>query len=187
MKQVKILSSLILIFATAVSVAQTNIPNGFSKASIVLYNGSNLAGYVKENIKKSASIVFFNEANNKKTTYDGSEINTIKINDDNFVCISGDFFKIISSGKINFVQKQSNAADKASYNGSEAVFNSGTEGKIGDYFIYTNNKLKLINKKSISSLIETDLAGNTAAIEKARAIDGDFLKLKEAINIYNNN
>jgi hypothetical protein len=187
MRHIKILSSLTLFFITSICFAQTIIPNGFAKASLVLYNGSSLIGYVKENIKKSASVVFFNENTNKKTTYDGDKISSIQIADENFVCAGGDFFKIISSGKINFVQKQSNAADKATYNGNEAVFNNGTEGKIGDYFIYTNNKLKLINKKSIALFIETDLAGNTAAIEKAKTIDGDLSKLKDAINIYNNN
>jgi hypothetical protein len=166
--------------------AQTKTPDGYKKTSVQLFNGATLSGYSKDNIKKSASVVFIENETTKKITFDGSQINSIKIDDDNFICIGGDFFKIISAGKLTFVQKQSNAADKVSYNGTEAIFNSGTEGKIGDYFIYTINKLKLINKKSIALFIETDLAGNIAAIEKAKTIDGDFLKLKEAINIYNN-
>jgi hypothetical protein len=167
--------------------AQTKIPDGYKKTSVQLFNGTSLNGYSKDNIKKSASVVFIENETAKKITYDGSQINTIKIDDDHFLCVGGDFFKIISEGKLTFVQKQSNAADKVSYNGSEAVFNSGTEGKMGDYFIYTNNKLKLINKKTVASFIEKDLAGNVAAIEKAKTIDGDLSKLKEAINIYNNN
>jgi hypothetical protein len=167
--------------------AQTKIPEGYKKTSLQLFNGTSLNGYSKDNIKKSASVVFIENETTKKIIYDGSQINTIKIDEEDFLCVSGDFFKIISTGKLMYVQKQSNASDKMSYNGTEAIFNSGTEGKIGDYFIYTHNKLKLINKKSIASFIETDLAGNIAAIEKAKTIDGDFLKLKEAINIYNNN
>jgi lipocalin len=167
--------------------AQTKIPDGYKKTSVQLFNGTSLNGYSKDNIKKSASVVFIENETAKKITYDGSQINSIKIDNDNFLCVGGDFFKIISEGKLTFVQKQSNAADKVSYNGSEAVFNSGTEGKMGDYFIYSNNKLKLINKKSVASFIEIDLAGNVAAIEKAKTIDGDLSKLKEAINIYNNN
>jgi hypothetical protein len=167
--------------------AQTKIPEGYKKTSLQLFNGTSLNGYSKDNIKKSASVVFIENETTKKIIYDGSQINTIKIDEEDFLCVSGDFFKIISTGKLMYVQKQSNASDKVSYNGTEAIFNSGTEGKIGDYFIYTHNKLKLINKKSIASFIETDLAGNIAAIEKAKTIDGDFLKLKEAINIYNNN
>jgi hypothetical protein len=170
-----------------IATAQTNTPDGYKKTSLQLYNGTSLNGYSKDNIKKSASILFIENEKTKKITYDGSQINTIKIEDENFVCVNGDFFKIISDGKLAFVQKQSNAADKVSYNGMEAVFNSGTEGKIGDYFIYTNNKLKWINKKTIASFIATDLVGNSDAVEKAKKIDGDFSKLKEAIYIYNNN
>jgi hypothetical protein len=167
--------------------AQTKIPDGYKKTSVQLFSGATLSGYAKDNIKKSASVVFIENETTKKITYEGSQINSIKMENENFLCRGGDFFKIISAGKLTFVQKQSNAADKVSYNGNEAVFNSGTEGKIGDYFIYSNNKLKLINKKSVASFIEIDLAGNVAAIEKAKTIDGDLLKLKEAINIYNNN
>lgn len=167
--------------------AQTKTPDGYKKTSLQLFNGTSLSGYSKDNIKKSASVVFLENETTKKITFDGAQINTIKIDDENFICVGGDFFKIILAGKLTFVQKESNAADKVSYNGTEAIFNSGTEGKIGDYFIYANNKLKLINKKSIASFIATDLVGNTAAAEKAKTIDGDFFKLKEAINIFNNN
>jgi hypothetical protein len=186
----KLIFFTLAIFANlGIACAQSKIPDGYKKTSIQLFNGTSLNGYTKDNMKKSASVVFIENETTKKITYDGSQINSIKIEDENFLCVGGDFFKIISDGKLTFVQKQSNAADKVSYNGSEAVFNSGTEGKIGDYFIYsnTNNKLKLINKKSIAAFIETDLAGNIAAIEKAKTIDGDLSKLKEAINIYNNN
>jgi hypothetical protein len=179
---------MLAIFANlGIANAQTKIPDGYKKTSVQLFNGVTLNGYSKDNIKKSASVLFIENETSKKITYDGSQINSIKMEDENFLCVGGDFFKIISSGKLTFVQKQSNAADKVSYNGTEAIFNSGTEGKIGDYFIYTNNKLKLINKKSVASFIETDLAGNTTAIEKAKTIDGDLSKLKDAINIYNNN
>jgi hypothetical protein len=187
MKSNIIIFTLALFANLGIATAQTKMPEGYKKTSLQLFNGVSLTGYAKESIKKSASIVFIENETTKKITYDGSQINTIKIDDDNFLCVSGDFFKVISTGKLTYVQKQSNAADKVSYNGTEAVFNSGTEGKIGDYFIYTNNKLKLINKKSIALFIETDLVGNTAAVEKAKTIDGDFFKLKEAINIYNNN
>jgi lipocalin len=184
----KLLFFTLAIFANlGIASAQTKIPDGYKKTSIQLFNGAPLNGYSKDNIKKSASVVFLENGTTKKITYDGSQINTIKIEDENFLCIGGDFFKIIVEGKLTFVQKKSNAENKVSYNGSEAVFNSGTEGKIGDYFVYTKNKLKLINKNSIGQFIETDLVGNTAAMEKAKTISGDIFNLKEAINMYNNN
>ena len=172
--------------STAVSTAQINVPAGYNKASITLANGSIQTGYIKDNIKKSAEIIFVDESGNNKKVYAASDINGVKIDAANFICINGDFFKTICTGKLCFVQKASNAAGKASYNGNEAVFNNGTEGKIGDYFIYADKKLKLLNKKSVETFISTDLTGCAAAIEKAKAINGDIAKLQEAVEIYNN-
>ena len=166
--------------------AQTNAPEGYTRASITLANGTVQSGYIKDNIKKSAAIIFVDETGGNKKTYEGGDINGLTIDAVNFICINGDFFKTICTGKLCFVQKASNAAGKASYNGNEAVFNNGTEGKIGDYFIYADKKLKLLNKKSVETFISTDLTGCAAAIEKAKAINGDIAKLQEAVDIYNN-
>jgi hypothetical protein len=184
----KIMFSVLGIFITfMIANAQIKIPDGYKKTTLQLINGNSLNGFVKENIKKSATVIFIENETAKKVTYDGEQIKTLQIEGTSFICVNGDFFKIITAGKLNFIQKESNAADKVSYNGTEPIFSSGTEGKIGDYFIYANNKLKLINKKSVAGFIETDLAGNAAAIEKAKAVDGDLYKLKDAITIYNNN
>jgi hypothetical protein len=164
--------------------AQT-IPEGYTKATITLASGTAQAGFIKDNIKKSASITFIDGSGNNKKVYEGSEINAVTTDAASYTCINGDFFKTICTGKLCFIQKSSNAAGKASYNGTEAVFNSGTEGKIGDYFIYTDKKLKLLNKKSVESFINTDLVTCAAAVEKAKAINGDIAKLQEAVEIYN--
>ena len=137
-----------LSFSVAAIQAQTEIPAGYTKGSITLADGKIVSGYVKDNIKKSASVSFTDNAGANKKTYEGSEINGITIEAENFICVKGDFFKIICTGKICFLQKASNAANKASYNGSEALFNNGTEGKIGDYFIYADKQLKLLNKNN---------------------------------------
>lgn len=167
--------------------AQTKIPSEYTKATIILANGTTTSGYIKDNIKKSASIVYLDNAGANKKTYDGSEINGVNIETENFICVKGDFFKTICTGKICFLQKASNAANKTSYNGAEAVFNSGTEGKIGDYFVYSGSTLKLINKKTVNAFITNDLTGCTAAIEKASTINGDMAKLQEAVEVYNKN
>lgn len=178
-------SVLLSLSATAVK-AQTEIPAGYTKGSITLANGTVVAGYLKDNIKKSASVTYVDNAGANKKTYEGSEINSVTIESENFTCIKGDFFKAICTGKICFLQKASNAANKASYNGSEPVFNSGTEGKIGDYFVYSSNTLKLINKKTVTDFISTDLSNCTAAVEKANAINGNIAKLQEAVEVFNN-
>ena len=165
--------------------AQNEITAGYSKATITLANGSVQSGYIKDNIKKLASVTYIDELGNNKKVYEGSDINTVKTDEANFICINGDFFKTICAGKLSFVQKSSNASGKASYNGTEAVFTNGTEGKIGDYFIYADKKLKLLNKKSVESFISSDLTGCAEAIEKAKAINGDIASLKQAVDIYN--
>jgi hypothetical protein len=178
------LFSFLLAITVITTKAQSEIPAGFAKGSIILPDNTVLNGYIKDNIRKSATVLFVDNTGNKKT-YEGTAINGVTIDTENFVCIGGDFFKTLSAGKLNFLQKSSNAAGKASYNGSEAVFNSGTEGKPGDYFSYTNNNLKLLNKKTIESFISNELNGCVAAIEKAKAANGDIARLKEAVDIYN--
>jgi hypothetical protein len=165
--------------------AQNEIPSGYTKATISLANGSVITGYIKDNIKKSASVTFTDDAGTSKKVYEGSDINSLKTEAANFICINGDFFKTLCEGKLCFLQKQSNASGKASYNGTEPVFNSGTAGKIGEYFIYSDKKLRLLNKKNIDSFIANDLGGCTAAIEKASSINGDISKIQEAVVIYN--
>jgi hypothetical protein len=173
-----------LAFSIAAVNAQS-IPEGYIKATITLANGIAQTGFIKDNIKRSASVTFVDESGNNKKVYEGSGINEVKTGAATFICINGDFFKTICTGKLCFVQKSSNAASKASYNGTEAVFNNGTEGKIGDYFIYADKKLKLLNKRSVASFINTDLAACAAAVEKAKTINGDIAKLQEAVDIYN--
>ncbi len=165
--------------------AQNPIPEGYTKATITLANGTAQSGFIKDNIKKSASVIFTDESGGNKKVFEGSDINGLTVDAVHYLCINGDFFKTISAGKLNFVQKASNASGKASYNGTEAVFSSGTEGKIGDYFVYADKKLKLINKKNIDAFINSDLAGCTQAIEKAKSINGDIAKLQEAVDLYN--
>lgn len=185
MKLTTIFYSAVLAFSVTGIQAQTEVPAGFTKGSITLANGSIISGFVKDNIKKSATVVFLD--NTGKKTYEGSQINGLTIEAGNFICINGDFFKTISTGKLCFLQKASDASGKASYNGTEPIFNNGTEGKIGDYFAYAEKKLKLLNKKTVEAFINTDLAGCTAAIEKAKNINGDMAKLQEAVDIYNIN
>lgn len=167
--------------------AQTNVPSEFVKGSITLADGSIISGYIKDNIKKSASVVYIDNAGTNKKTYEGIQINGITIGTSDFICISGDFFKTLSAGKMSFLQKVSNASGKVSYNGTEAVISNGTEGKAGDYFVLANNTLKLMNKKNLQAFINTDLAICAPAVEKARSINGDIARLQEAVEIYNKN
>jgi hypothetical protein len=175
-----------LCMAALANSAAAQKPEGFANGTVTLSNGSILNGYVKEAIKKNATITFINAAGANKQQYDGSQINGVAVDTINYLCIKGDFFKTICTGKICFLQKASNAANKASYNGGEAVFNSGTEGKIGDYFAYTNKQLTHLTKKTVSTFITEQLGSNSFAVEKAKAANGDMILLADAITIYNN-
>lgn len=168
---------------------QANAQNEISslkKGTIVLADGSSLSGTIKDNIRKSASVVFTQDGG-KKRTYDGSELSSAEIEGTKFICIKGDFFKVLCQGELSFLQKASDASGKPSYNGNEAVFSNGTEGKPNDYFIYNSasKQLQLVSKKNVEEVAATCFAGNTAAIDKAKAINGDIALLKDAVEIFN--
>jgi hypothetical protein len=185
MKMKQGLTTVFLIAFAAIAHAQNTIPAGYLKATIVLDNGNGFSGYVKDIIKKASAVIFVDEAGNNKKQYEGSEIKTISIDTLHFICIRGDFFKVLCAGKLNYLQKASNSSEKPSYNGTEAIFANGTEGKMGDYFIYSDQQLKLLNRKNMDAFISRDLAGCNAAIQQAKASNGDVAKLGGAVNTFN--
>jgi len=167
--------------------AQTEAPKGFKKGTIALADGKQLSGFVKDNMRSSAAVVFVSEAGTEKKSYNGTDIISTTIEGTKYICIKGDFFKVLCEGELCFLQKASDASGKPSYNGNEAIFASGTDGKPNDYFIYNNKdrQLKLVSKKNIDEVAVSCFAGHTAAIEKAKAINGDLSLVKEAVEMYN--
>jgi len=161
-------------------------PEGFVTGTLKMADGSVHSGYIKDNLKKDASVIFTTNNGISKKKYNGSTLNAVTINGVEYRCIMGDFFKVICAGKICFLQKKSNASGKLSYNGSEAIFASGTEGKMGDYFTYSNNQLFHITSKTLDVFINGQLSTCAAAVEKAKAINGDIGLLSESVIIYNN-
>ncbi len=187
MRTLQTITAITLFFIALNVQAQDETPKGYSKGSIVLAHNSTVSGYVKDKMKSEAAIGFINE-NQKKKTYSGADILSVSIGNENYICIKGDFFKTICNGKLCFLQKMSDASGKPSYNGTEPVFSNGTAGKPGDYFIYDNmsKELRLIAKKNYDEVIAVVFAGNTAALDKAKTVNGDLSQLKEAVEIYNN-
>lgn len=169
----------------SLSQLQAQVPEGFTKGAVTLANGSTVNGYVQDNIKKGAAITFINEKGGEKQLYNSTELNAVEINGAQYISVKGDFFKVICHGKISFLQKASNASGKTIYNGAEAIVLPGTEGKIGDYFSYSSNQLTLINKKTVDTFIAEQLSTCTAAVEKAKTINGDIAALAAAVTIYN--
>jgi hypothetical protein len=187
MKFSKILSVLIFTLSFLFVHAQTEVPKGYSKGTIVLSDSSVVPGYFKERIRTNASVTLLAEGNKKKN-YDGSELLGAEIGNDKFLCTKGDFFRIITDGELKFLQKVSDASFKPIYNGNQAVFANGTEGKPGDYFIYnrSNKQLKLITHKTAAVAIDELFAGCEEAINKAKSVKEDIYQLNDAVVIYNN-
>lgn len=145
----------------ALTAGAQDIPKGFKQATLIFADSSTATGSIKDNMKASASIVFQPADGSKKKTYSGSDLVAIKTSDTQYACIKGDFFKVLCEGDLCFLQKISDASGTPSYNGTEAVFNNGTEGKPNDYFTYDRrtNTLQLISKKNKDEVIKTSFAG----------------------------
>ena len=167
--------------------AQVAAPKGFKTATVSLANGSSMSGFVKDNMRSNASIIFLNESGGKKMTYDATQVNALNIEGVKFICINNDFFKVLSEGELNFLQKSSDAKGKVFYNGLESIVSSGTDGKPGDYFIYRNStrELKLITNKNLNEVVSSSFQNYSAAIEKAQTANGDLSQLKAAVDVYN--
>jgi hypothetical protein len=167
--------------------AQNEMPRGYAKGTIVLPDNTSVSGFVKDKMKADASVSLIDE-NHKKKLYHGSDIRSVSIGEANYICIKGDFFRTICTGKLCFLQKMSDASAKPTYNGTETIFSNGTEGKRGDYFIYNSEdkQLKLVAKKNLNETIVAVFAGDTAALDKAKTVKDDLSQLKDAVEVYNN-
>ena len=168
--------------------AQTTAPKGFQSGTITLADGSTENGFVKDNLKRQGSLVFINPATGKKKNYDGSLLTGAVIDGNTYTCIHGDFFRVLSNGVLQFLQKSSDVSGKLVYNGTEGSFAGGTTGKPGDYFLYTaaDGNLQLVSEKNISEVAQKNFQGSDAALAKANTVTGDVGALKEAVDIYNN-
>ena len=188
MKFFKLFPIAAFMFFLVPAMAQTEAPKGYSKGSITLPDSTVITGYIKDNLKKDAVVTLQDEKTGDKKTYHAADIIAAEIESNHYSCIKGDFFKVICNGELAFLQKSSDASSKPSYNGSEAIFISGTAGKPGDYFIYNNNskQLELVSKKTFNVIINSAFTGCTAAIDKAKATQGDIAQLKDAVELFNN-
>jgi hypothetical protein len=184
------ISSLSLALLSLIAItgyAQPETPKGFKKGSIILADGHHLDGFVKDNMRNDASIAFTAGAGSSKKSYSGNDLGSVEIEGTRFTCIRGDFFKILCEGALCFLQKSSDASGKPSYNGNEAIFSSGTEGRPNDYFIYNDKtgQLTLVTRKNLGEVAANCFAGHTAAIEKAKSAETDLSQVKAAVEMYN--
>jgi hypothetical protein len=168
--------------------AQKEIPKEFSSGSVILSDSTIVKGYIKESIRSHAAVLIMTEAGGKKKNYTGNELIAATIDSSRFLCIKGDFFRIVCDGEISFLQKSSDASGKPVYNGTEALFINGTEGRVNDYFFYDSKQqqLKLLTRKNMGEIVAGTFNNCTAAIAKARETGSDLAQLRQAVEIYNN-
>jgi hypothetical protein len=185
MKKIKLFSAAMLSLGLLTTQAQTDIPKGYSKGQVTLGNNTVITGYIKENIRSKSAVTLIDASGSKKK-YEGSSLMAAQVDNDSYICIKGDFFKLVCKGDVCLLQKASDASDIPVYNGAEAMFVNGTEGKPGDYFIYTAAKeLKLISSKTYDAITSESFAGYAPALEKAKASNGNIDGLKDAVVLYN--
>lgn len=168
------------------TIAQNELPKGFSKGAITI-NNQVKTGFVKADFKNTGCIEFIEEGAKKKTKFSGMDLERFEMDSTQYISIKGDIFKVISGGNLSLLQKQTQVAGKPYYNGLETVMMEGAEGRFGDYFLFLGKqkKLKLVSTKNSTQVIAEMFAGSNAAIEKAGHVEGEWSQLKEAVAIYN--
>lgn len=162
--------------------AEAQTPEGYQQGQILFSDGTSKAGFIKDQMRKKSSVVLL--LDQKKQTYSASDINGAEIEGTVYRCIRGDFFRVICTGPMAFLQKASHSEGKTMFNGSDAVYVPGTEGNVGDYFVYTGSTLLRITSKNSQSFIDQYLAGNEAAASKARSAQ-TIAGLADAIQLFN--
>ena len=187
MKKLHILMIATIALISTATFAQTKVPEGYVKGTITLLNHSSIEGYIKDEMSSRATIVFIANNQTKKEQIKGEQLLNITINNDNYICIKGDFFKKIVTGDYNFLQKISDAAAIPTYVGTEAFFINGTEGKPGNYFLYhaATQNLQLVNKKNVAKIVAHAFNGNAAAIAKAKESEQNIQALQYAVILFN--
>lgn len=185
MKILKLVPSFIISLIVLQATAQTEAPRGFINGKVVLPDNTVVTGFIKDNIRKDASVVMF--TNGKEKKYNGADIASAVVGETTYNCMKGDFFKVVCNGELTFLQKASDASSKPTQVGNEVFFLSGTDGKPGDYFLYEtkNQQLKLVSKRTLSTVIANSFGTYAPAIEKAKAAQNDIAQLKSAVETYN--
>jgi hypothetical protein len=177
----------LLVFILKNAMAQGDPPHGFKKGSLQLADSCSLTGFVKEYMTNRASVVFRSDDGSLKKEYGPQDLRAVEIAGTCFLSLHGDFFRIVSEGELELLQKSSDASELPVYNGSEATFVKGAEGSVGDYFVYDKKTtaLNLVRKKNLKDLAGAVFNGYTPSIALASSSHAEIPDLKKAIELYN--
>lgn len=173
---------------TAPGNAQTTAPEGFTAGYIIAADGTKKEGLIKEQFSRKATFVFL-PAGGKKQTLAGNEVNEVVTGGIHYISYANDFFKVISNGtKAGLLQKVSDATGKVIYNGGQATgISSGTEGRIGDFFIRMNGTpgLVLMTRETLNKQALTLLGDCPSIKEAATAGKLEITGLEAIVQQYN--
>jgi hypothetical protein len=136
----------------------TAAPNKhFHPGLVLLPDSTILTGYIRDYIRADASVVYLDPRTGRKRTFTGAQIISVDIDTTRFLCLKGDFFRIVATSDLLFLQKASDASGKPAYNGTQPILINGTEGHVNDYFLYdpSVHRLQLVNNKTMNNVIPT--------------------------------
>ncbi|MHA4807144.1 hypothetical protein ACX0G9_03510 [Flavitalea flava] len=171
-----------------ISQVNRQIPKGFKKGMATLKDNTVLSGYIREHIRTHSSVLFVPAIGGKRKELDGEQLRSLQIDSIRYLCLKGDFFRVITDGEIGFLQKCSDASGKPVYNGTEPLLINGTEGSIGDYFVFNNGQgqLSRVTRKTLGKVARDTFGNCTAAIDKADSVHSDMAGFRNAVELYNN-
>jgi len=111
-------------------------PKHFHPGRVLLSDSTLLTGYVRDYIHANATIVFLDARTGAKRSLTGAQLLAVDIDTTRWLCMKGDFFRVIATGDHWVVQKSSNASSRPAFNGAEPILVNGAEGRLNDYFLY---------------------------------------------------
>jgi len=178
---------LIFVLIAKTTFSQEILPGGYMKGSLVLSDSTRVQGFIKDLMASRASVIFLQDPGSRKKEYKGQDLESLEIGDTKFICLHGDFFRVILDGELELFQKSSDASQIPSYNGNEAIFLKGTEGRIKDYFVYDtrNKQLNLVTRKNYKEVTGSIFNGYPPSMAITTETEADINQLKKAVELYN--
>lgn len=178
--------SLVFVLTTLQSRAQTNPPEGFQTGTITIAGGTPLQGFVKDNIRSKAEVLFLS-ADGKKKKYTASEVLAVTADSVKYIVQEGVFYKVVREGaRLHLLKKASSVSGKIEYNGSEPVAYTRGEGGYDDYFIQpAGGKPQLVRKKDFDRVLTAAVAGCPTVLEAIQKKELGFGELEQVIDKYN--
>lgn len=174
---------ILLSFLPLISRAQTNFKDG----SITNSSGEEK----KELIRLSKGKLVGLSSTNTKTEYKPAEVKNFKIDGENYISYSNDFYKeIVTGAKAVLYQKVSDNSEEKLYNGTEVVgYLKTTEGRVGDYYILLTNEkeLNLVTRKMYKDYFTKLFVNHEDLVSKVKNGTLGYDQIKESVELYNTN